>query len=60
MLITFCQLIFKDLHQITMTALIITITRTMLRLPMTRKEYYVQCIKYQFLKLIRKTSQFKY
>ena len=30
-----------------------------LRLPMTRKEYYVpvQCTKYQFLKLIRETSQ---
>ena len=28
----------------------------MLRLPMTRKEY-VQCTKYQFLKLIRETSQ---
>ena len=28
-----------------------------LRLPMTRKEYYVQCTKFQFLKLIRKTSQ---
>ena len=28
-----------------------------LRLPMTRKEYYVQCTTYQFLKLIRETSQ---
>ena len=30
-----------------------------LRLPMTRKKYYVhvQCTKYQFLKLIRETSQ---
>ena len=28
-----------------------------LRLHMTRKEYYVQCTKYQFLKLIRETSQ---
>ena len=28
-----------------------------LRLPMPRKEYYVQCTKYQFLKLIRETSQ---
>ena len=28
-----------------------------LRLPMTRKEYYVQCTKYQVLKLIRETSQ---
>ena len=28
-----------------------------LRLPMTRKEYYVQKTKYQFLKLIRETSQ---
>ena len=28
-----------------------------LRLPMTRKEYYVQCTKYQFLKLIRQSSQ---
>ena len=27
------------------------------KLPMTRKEYYVQCTKYQFLKLIRETSQ---
>ena len=28
-----------------------------LRLPMTRKEHYVQCTKYQFLTLIRETSQ---
>ena len=28
-----------------------------LQVPMTRKEYYVQCTKYQFLKLIRETSQ---
>ena len=27
-----------------------------LRLPITRKDYYVQCTKYQFLKLIRETS----
>ena len=40
MLITFCQLIFKHLRQITMTAY------NALRLPMTRKEYYVQCTKY--------------
>ena len=26
-----------------------------LRLPMTRREYYVQCTKYQFLKLLRET-----
>ena len=26
-----------------------------LRLPMTRREYYVQCTKYQFFKLIRET-----
>ena len=28
-----------------------------LRLPMTRHEYFVQCTKYQLLKLIRETSQ---
>ena len=28
-----------------------------LRLPMTRKEYYVQCTQYQFLKLLKETSQ---
>ena len=28
-----------------------------LRLPMTRKEYYVQSTKYQLLKLIRETPQ---
>ena len=28
-----------------------------LRLPRTRKEYYVQCTKCQFLKLIKETSQ---
>ena len=28
-----------------------------LRLPMTKKEYYTQCAKYQFIKLIRETSQ---
>ena len=28
-----------------------------LRLPMSRKEYYVQCTRYQFLKLTRETSQ---
>ena len=27
-----------------------------LRLPMTRREYFVQSTKYQFLKLIRETS----
>ena len=27
------------------------------RLPLTKREYYVQCAKYQFLKLIRDTSQ---
>ena len=27
------------------------------RLPITKREYYVQCTKYQFLKLIRDTSQ---
>ena len=27
------------------------------RLPLTKREYYVQCTKYQFLKLIRDTSQ---
>ena len=26
-----------------------------LRLPMTKREYYVQCTRYQFLKLIRET-----
>ena len=30
---------------------------TTLRLPMTKREYYVQCTKYQYLKLIRETSQ---
>ena len=29
----------------------------MLRLHMTRREYFTECTKYQFLKLIRKTSQ---
>ena len=28
-----------------------------LRLPMTRLEYFVQCTKYQLLRLIRKTPQ---
>ena len=28
-----------------------------LRLPMTRHEYFVQCIKYQLLKLIRETPR---
>ena len=27
------------------------------RLPLTKREYYVQCTKYQFLKLIKDTSQ---
>ena len=27
------------------------------RLPLTKREYYVQCTKYQFFKLIRDTSQ---
>ena len=30
---------------------------TILRLPMMKKKYYVQCTKYQYLKLIRETSQ---
>ena len=30
---------------------------TILRLPMTRREYFAECTKYQFLKLIRETSQ---
>ena len=30
---------------------------TTLRLPMTKREYYVQCTKHQYLKLIRETSQ---
>ena len=30
---------------------------TTLRLPMTKREYYLQCTKYQYLKLIRETSQ---
>ena len=28
-----------------------------LRLPMTRREYFAECTKYQFLKLMRETSQ---
>ena len=28
-----------------------------MRLPMTRREYFAECTKYQFLKLIRETSQ---
>ena len=31
-----------------------------LRLPMTKREYYVQCTRYQFLKLIRETPLFLY
>ena len=30
---------------------------TTLRLPMTKREFYVQCTKYQYLKLIRETPQ---
>ena len=30
---------------------------TTLRLQMTKREYYVQCTKYQYLKLIRETPQ---
>ena len=30
---------------------------TILRLPMTRREYFAECTKYQFLKLIRETPQ---
>ena len=30
---------------------------TTVRLPMTKREYYVQCTKYQYLKLIQETSQ---
>ena len=30
---------------------------TILRLPMTRCQYFAECTKYQFLKLIRETSQ---
>ena len=33
----------------------IIMTSGILRLPMTRHEYYVQCTKYQLLRLIRET-----
>ena len=33
--------------------------RTNINLPMTRKQYFVQCTKYQYLKLLRETSQEK-
>ena len=33
------------------------LTYRILRLPMTRHEYFVQCTKYQLLRLIRETPQ---
>ena len=57
MLITFCQIIFEDLRLITIDHNH-DLRYNALRLPMTRKEYYVKCTKYQFLQLLRETTQF--
>ena len=59
MLITVCQHISKFYLLITMAAHIIPSNKryNVLRLPMTRKEYFVQHTKYQFIKLIKETSQ---